>query len=291
MGLFQHKHDDDKKSPEQEMTDTVAQVFDETFREELRQRGRQYFEKVINENAALFKQDLDATISQVNTELEVHIIRKVDEQLVEHGKAMKAAQDSALQAMNKTVDTINEDTDKFKKELDTTVDTIKTDLSEHATKLIDDQMDHYGESMKEAQVAALQTMSRSAQAVQEQYQQLGASLEKNIASQEEQIRMTYQQASSQLTEMQRAQDSAIQSLNDTSKALQEQYQQLSVKLAKDVADQEAIMLGIFQQNMAQVVEHYLLEALGDAFDLKAQLPAIIKQMESSKQAMMDDLKL
>lgn len=290
MGLFQHKQDD-KKTPEQEMTDAARQVFDDTFREELRQHGRQYFEKVIIENAALFKQDLDATISQVNTELEVHIIRKVDEQLVEHGKAMKQAQDSALESMNKTVDTINDDTEKFKKELDTTVDTIKADLSEHATKLIDDQMDHYGESMKEAQVAALQTMSRSAQAVQEQYQHLGASLEKNIASQEEQIRMTYQQASSQLTDMQRAQDAAIQSLDATAKALREQYELLSTKLAKDVADQEAIMLGIFQQNMAQIVEHYLLEALGDAFDLKSQLPAIIKQMESNKQAMMDDLKL
>lgn len=290
MGLFQHKHDD-KKSPEEEMSDAAQQVFDDTFREELRQRGRQYFEKVIIENAALFKQDLDATISQVNTELEVHIIRKVDEQLVEHVKAMKQAQDSALQSMNKTVETINDDTDKFKKELDHTVDTIKSDLSDHATKLIDDQMDHYGASMKEAQVAALQTMSRSAQTVQEQYQQLGATLEKSIASQDAEIRTTYQQASAQLTSMQEAQNAAVQSLNATAKALQEQYELLSVKLAKDVADQEAIMIGIFQQNMAQIVEHYLLEALGDAFDLKAQLPAIIKQMESSKQAMVDDLKL
>ena len=43
--------------------------------------------------------------------------------------------------------------------------------------------------------------------------------------------------------------------------------------------------------MAAIVERYLLGALGDQYDLKAQLPAIIKQMEENKQAIADDMKL
>jgi hypothetical protein len=31
--------------------------------------------------------------------------------------------------------------------------------------------------------------------------------------------------------------------------------------------------------------------LGDQYDMKAQLPLIIKQMEANRQAMMDDMKL
>ena len=43
--------------------------------------------------------------------------------------------------------------------------------------------------------------------------------------------------------------------------------------------------------MAQVVEHYLLGALGDQYDVKAQLPSIIKQLEDNKQVIVDDMKL
>ncbi len=291
MGLFQHKQDPAKQTPADKAAAEAQQVFDETYREELRERGRIYFEKVIQENAALFKQDLDATIAQVNTELEVHIIRKVDEQLVEHGKAMKEAQDTALQSMHRTTDTISEDTAKFKEELDGSVGAIKTELTEHITKLIDEQMDHYGASIKEAQTAALHTMSASAQTVQEEYRQLSATIQKSIAGQDADFKTAFQQSTAQLTAMRDAQDTAIQSLTATARALQQQYEDLSVKLSKDVADQETIMIGIFQQNMAQIVEHYLLGALGDAYDLKAQLPAIIKEMEANKQAIVDDMKL
>jgi hypothetical protein len=43
--------------------------------------------------------------------------------------------------------------------------------------------------------------------------------------------------------------------------------------------------------MAQIVEHYLLGALGDQFDMKAQLPSILQQLEENKQAIVDDMKL
>ena len=52
-----------------------------------------------------------------------------------------------------------------------------------------------------------------------------------------------------------------------------------------------MMVDSFQDNMAQIVEHYLLGALGDQFDIKSQLPSIIKQLEENKQAIADDMKL
>ena len=66
---------------------------------------------------------------------------------------------------------------------------------------------------------------------------------------------------------------------------------LTSTLQKNVADQQNMLVDSFQDNMAAIVENYLLGALGDQYDLKAQLPAIIKQMEDNKQAIVDDMRL
>src|SRR4051812_9801779 len=47
-------------------TEDVNHLFNKEFREELRNRGRLRFEKIIDENAMFLKQDLDLTISQLN---------------------------------------------------------------------------------------------------------------------------------------------------------------------------------------------------------------------------------
>ena len=110
MGLFQHKqqpaHQDDDGSAV-----AAEQFFDEYFREELRNRGRWHFENVINENAALFKKELDATIAQVNVDLKEHITQQLDAGLK----------------------------------------TVSDDLKEYATKQLDAQVAQYTTSMKTAQ--------------------------------------------------------------------------------------------------------------------------------------------
>jgi hypothetical protein len=40
-----------------------------------------------------------------------------------------------------------------------------------------------------------------------------------------------------------------------------------------------------------VVEHYLVGALGDQYDLKTQLPSILASLEENKQTIVDDVKL
>ena len=228
MGLFEHK----KKTPEEEAAEEVTNFFDEAFREELRGRARSYLDKIINENASLFKEDLDRTVTQVYSELKEQLSRKVD-----------------------------------------------------------DQFAQYNNELKEAQSAALKSLDRSVQALHEQHQQLSEKLQKSIVDQEAIILNVYEENKARMITMKDALDTTQQSLESSTKALQEQQQQLSETLKKNIADQEAVALSAFEGNMAQVVEHYLLGALGDQFDLKAQLPAIIKQMEENKQAIVDDMKL
>ena len=156
----------------------ATHLFNKEFREELRNRGRLRFEKIIDENAMFLKQDLDLTISQLNDYMKKQISSKLDTEFAAYAKAMKEAQELALATLQKT-----------------------------------------------------------------------------------------------------AQDVEAQRLA------------LAEALKKDVAEREAALLKVYEENMAKIVEHYVLLALGDQFDLKAQLPYIIAQMEANKQDIIEDMRL
>ncbi len=156
----------------------ATHLFNKEFREELRNRGRLRFEKIIDENAMFLKQDLDMTISQLNDYMKQQISAKLDAEFAEYAKAMHEAQELALSSLQKT-----------------------------------------------------------------------------------------------------AQEVETQRL------------QLADALKKDVAARETALLKVYEENMAKIVEHYVLLSLGDQFDLKAQLPYIISQMEANKADIMEDMRL
>ncbi len=153
-------------------------LFNKEFHEELRNRGRLHFEKIVSENAMFLKQDLDMTIAQMNEYLKKEISGKLDQEFADYEKAMKEAQELA-----------------------------------------------------------------------------------------------------------------INSLQKSATAVEEQRLLMVETLKKDVAEKEALLIKTYEENMAKIVEHYILESLGDQFDLKSQLPFIISQMEANKQKIVDDMRL
>ncbi len=250
MGIFQHKQDLKKPSsdgllPEEE------HFFDEYFREELRNHGRWYFEKVINENGELFKRDLEQTISVVNADLKEHITKQLD---------------GAIAQVNQ-------------------------ELKEHTAKQLQDQFDEYTKTLKDAQEQALKSMTESTETLKQQHDELRTALQKNVKDQQDLLHNVFEDNKTQIASMKEAQDAALKWLNQSAQALNDQYQNISTTLQKNVASQEDMLVGAFQGNMAAIIEHYLLGALGDQYDLKAQLPAIIKQMDANKDAIVDDMKL
>jgi 2-oxo-4-hydroxy-4-carboxy--5-ureidoimidazoline (OHCU) decarboxylase len=156
----------------------ATHLFNKDFREELRNRGRLRFEKIIDENAMFLKQDLDMTISQLNEYMKQEIARKLDS-----------------------------------------------------------EFEAYAKAMKDAQELALATLQRTAQEVEAQ----------RVA--------------------------------------------LADALKKDVAEREEALVRVYEENMAKVVEHYVLQALGEQFNLRDQLPYIIAQMEANKQNIIEDMRL
>ena len=155
----------------------IDHLFNKEFREELRNRGRMRFEKIIDDNAMFLKQDLDLTISQLNEYMKKEIAKKLDEEFAAYAKAMT-----------------------------------------------------------DAQQLTINTLQQTATDVEQQRVALSQTLQTSVAAREEAILKTY------------------------------------------------------EDNMALVVEHYVLQALGDQFDMKAQLPYIIKKLEENKEAMSEDLR-
>lgn len=257
MGLFQHKQQP-LPSPDDVAAATEQHFLDENFREELRNHGRLYFEKIINENGDLFKKDLDATITALNAQIKENTTQQ----------------------------------------LDATIEQVGIDLKEHVTQQLNAQFADYTAAAKESQDAALKSLQQSVQSVQEKHQQLSvalqadvAKLQKSVSDQEAMMSNVIQGNMTRIIATKEAQDSAIQSLNKTVQALEAQQEQLGDVLQKQLATQESMMISVFEDNMARIIEHYLLGALGDQFDMKAQLPSIIQQLETNKQAIVDDMKL
>ncbi len=186
---------------------------------------------------------------------------------------------------------VDENSTEFKSELDATISEANSKLKEYIAARLDEQLAENDKAVRTAQDAALKSLDRNASALEEQHKALSEKLQKNIGDQEAMLTSMSNDNIARMVAMKDAQDAAMESLNRSAKALEEQHKQLSETLEKNVAHQETVLVEAFQDNMAKIIEHYLLGALGDQYDLKAQLPVIIKQMEENKQAIVDDMKL
>ncbi len=179
----------------------------------------------------------------------------------------------------------------FKEDLEKTSARISVELKEHMAQRLDDLFVENGKAMKDAQDLATQAVTRSTEALQQQQKQLGDDMQRDIAEQRALLKAAFDENKAHVEAMRQTQAAAVEWLNKSAQAMQEQHQQLLEAMRQDVANQQKMVMEAFDANMAQVVEHYLLDALSDQYDLKAQLPSIIKQMEANKQAMADDIAL
>ncbi len=157
--------------------DRIAdRIFDDKFREELRNRGRLHFEKIIGENAMFLQQDLRLTTSQLNDYMKQEITRKLRE-----------------------------------------------------------EFDKYEQSIMDAK------------------------------------------------------QMAIDSIQKTNQAIDEERSALIEQIHKEMAAERAHQLKRFEENMADVINHYLMSAIGDQIDLSDQLEYILSNFEANKQAIIEDI--
>lgn len=160
-----------------DVNEDVEHIFNDEFREELRNRGRIHFEKIIGENAMFLQQDLRLTTSQLNEYMKQEITRTLQEEFAK-----------------------------------------------------------YEESITDAKQLAIESIEKTRAAIEQQRQILGAQLEKEVQSEKER------------------------------------------------------QLVRFEKNMAEIVNHYVVSAIGDQIDLEDQLEYIVGDLEANKKAILEDIK-
>lgn len=83
---------------------------------------------------------------------------------------------------------------------------------------------------------------------------------------------------------------AIESITKTQEVIEQQRQMLGEQLEKQVAGEKEHLLSRFDDNMADIVNHYVLAAIGDQIDLSDQLEYILNDLEANKAAIVEDIR-
>jgi hypothetical protein len=86
----------------------IEHLFNEEFREELRNRGRLHFEKIISENAMFLQQDLRLTTSQLNEYMKTEITAKLKDEFGKYEQSIMDAKQLAVESIQKTNVAIDE---------------------------------------------------------------------------------------------------------------------------------------------------------------------------------------
>lgn len=86
-----------------------------------------------------------------------------------------------------------------------------------------------------------------------------------------------------------AKQMAIDSLSKTQEAVEQQREAMSQQLAAEVHKEKELIIERFEENLGQIVNHYLLQAIGDQIDLNDQLQYIIANLEANKQDIIRDI--
>lgn len=97
----------------------VDHIFNDDFREELRNRGRLQFEKIIGDNAMFLQQDLRNTTTQLNEYMRGEISKTLQDEFKKYEQSIGDAKQIALESIQKTVAVIDQQRQYLEQQLQT----------------------------------------------------------------------------------------------------------------------------------------------------------------------------
>lgn len=100
---------DGREAIGQAAQDDVENIFNDEYREELRNKGRLHFEKIIGENAAFLQQDLRLTTSQINEFMKQEITKTLQEEFAKYEQAIEESKKIALESIQNSQSAIEEE--------------------------------------------------------------------------------------------------------------------------------------------------------------------------------------
>ena len=294
MSLFAKKKQP-KKQPEQ----VVDEVYTEQYRESLRQQGREYFQHILESNATSITKDIDAMMVQLGGSLKRHLASQLDltirrvntdisngikEQLTEYNRVSSDAQNLVTQSLSRNAESVHEKYQQMATNLQQVVANQETAM----VTVFQDNQSRVA-AMQEEQEKTFEQLRQSIAETQRQSDELRQAMKRDADEQSEQLRSLYSENEGKTAELKQAQAAAIASLQQTVASLEAQQTQLQRLITDAIARQKSLATELINENMARIVEHYLVGALGERSSLVKDLPTILEKMDESKRDMMDDM--
>lgn len=121
----------------------VEHIFNDEFREELRNRGRLHFEKIIGENAMFLQQDLRLTTSQLNEYMKTEITKKLQDEFAKYEQSIMDAKQLAIESIEKTNAAIDEQRKLLGQAVQSEILAEKQQLVQRFEKNMTDIINHY----------------------------------------------------------------------------------------------------------------------------------------------------
>jgi len=121
----------------------VEHIFNKEFREELRNRGRLHFEKIIGENAMFLQQDLRLTTSQLNEYMKSEITGKLKEEFGKYEQSIMDAKQMATESLQKTNAAIEEQRKLLSQQVEQEFKAEKQQLIKRFEDNMADVVNHY----------------------------------------------------------------------------------------------------------------------------------------------------
>lgn len=134
---------DPNTSLEDAVDSDVQHIFNEEFREELRNRGRLHFEKIIGENAMFLQQDLRLTTSQLNEYMKTEIATKLQEEFAKYEESIMDAKQMAIESIQKTNAAIDEQRQAMGEQVQQEIVAEKKQMVARFEKNMTDIINHY----------------------------------------------------------------------------------------------------------------------------------------------------
>lgn len=121
----------------------VEHIFNDQFREELRNRGRLHFEKIIAENAMFLQQDLRLTTSELNEYMKQELSSKLREEFSKYEESITDAKQLAIESIEKTKQTIEEERQLLSQKLQEEIEGEKERMLKRFSENTADIVNHY----------------------------------------------------------------------------------------------------------------------------------------------------
>ncbi len=299
MGLFKGKQ---APTPADDAAAAVDDVLaDAAYLEELHELGRSQFKEVIASQSTRLETEMDTLMESVAADVKAQAASSIDalmerlnkeittqlnERMSQYNQVSSEAQDLVAQSLSRNAQMVHEKFQQLSLDLQRTIANQEVMM---ATVFQDNKTQVAAIQAQQGKV--LEGLKASEETTRREAEMLTQALRQTVSGQASKLSEVYQLTVDGVENTRSAQAAILDVLTRTTQALEAQHAQLGQLLNKSIADEKAMVTKTINDNMARIVEHYLIGALGEQASIREQLPSIIEHMEESKQAMVDDMQL